>query len=218
MIDHDHLDLVRLYFAEQVKVAESIEIDPIAQTICAAIETFKRGGCIFLAANGGPAGTASGAATDLLLHPFVSADKSSASSVKRLKVIPLIDSSSTLTAISNDMGFESSLSQQLEPWVHDLEFAKKSLLWLWSGSGNSKNMLAAAKLANDSGMTTACISGRGGGQLASECTISVVIPGSSRFPGQTGPNDNNFHIEDAQGSIAHIVVGALWKHVRETTP
>ena len=49
--------------------------------------------------------------------------------------------------------------------------------------------------------------------LMSNVDLSIVIPGSSKFPGQTGPNDNNFHIEDFQGSITHVLTGLLKMHV-----
>ena len=38
---------------------------------------------------------------------------------------------------------------------------------------------------------------------------AIVVDGSSKFAGQTGKNDNNFHIEDFQNSISHIIVGLL---------
>ena len=43
--------------------------------------------------------------------------------------------------------------------------------------------------------------------------LSIIIEGSSNFPGQTGKNDNNFHIEDFQNSISHIIVGLLKLHI-----
>ena len=43
--------------------------------------------------------------------------------------------------------------------------------------------------------------------------LSIIVPGSSKFPGQTGKNDNNFHIEDFQGSITHVLTGLLKMHI-----
>ena len=45
--------------------------------------------------------------------------------------------------------------------------------------------------------------------------LCVLVPGTSKFPGQTGKNDNNFHIEDFQTTIMHMVVGLLKKYVNE---
>ena len=43
--------------------------------------------------------------------------------------------------------------------------------------------------------------------------LCLIIPGKSKFPGQIGKNDNNFHIEDFQTSIMHIVTGLLKNYV-----
>ena len=88
-----------------------------------------------------------------------------------------------------------------------------SLLICLSGSGNSKNAINAIKYAQRNGIKTSTISGRGGGKAAELVDIPIVVNGSSKFPGQTGKNDNNFHIEDFQNSISHIVVGLLKKYI-----
>ena len=82
-----------------------------------------------------------------------------------------------------------------------------------SGSGNSQNVLAAFEYAKRFSVTTACIAGHQGGKAKSLADICVLVPGTSRFPGQTGKNDNNFHIEDFQMSVTHIVTGLLREHV-----
>jgi D-sedoheptulose 7-phosphate isomerase len=48
------------------------------------------------------------------------------------------------------------------------------------------------------------------GELADIC---LIVAGTSRFPGQTGPNDNNFHFEDAILSINHMLVGLLKERI-----
>ena len=83
----------------------------------------------------------------------------------------------------------------------------------FSGSGNSKNILNAINFAKEYEVFTCCISGRGGGKAKDIADLSIIIPGSSKFPGQTGPNDNNFHIEDFQGSITHVLTELLKMHV-----
>ena len=62
-------------------------------------------------------------------------------------------------------------------------------------------------------MKTCTVSGRGGGLAAKIVDIPIIVTGSSNFPGQTGKNDNNFHIEDFKNSVSHIVVGLLKKYV-----
>src|SRR3989338_8054986 len=53
-----------------------------------------------------------------------------------------------------------------------------------------------------------------GGKLKEMADYSIIIPGTSTFPGQTGGNDNNFHYEDYLSSISHMMTGILQKYVR----
>ena len=64
-------------------------------------------------------------------------------------------------------------------------------------------------------MKSFCVSGRGGGKASKIADYALIIPGSSKFPGQTGKNDNNFHIEDIQNSVSHILVGLLKEYVQK---
>ena len=85
---------------------------------------------------------------------------------------------------------------------------------LFSGSGNSKNMLEVIKYVKKYSVYTCCVSGRGGGIAKTIADLSVVIPGTSKFPGQTEENDNNFHIEDCQVSISHMITGLLKNYLK----
>ena len=44
--------------------------------------------------------------------------------------------------------------------------------------------------------------------------LSIIIPGKSKFPGQTNSNDNNFHIEDCQVSISHMITGLFKNYLK----
>lgn len=55
------------------------------------------------------------------------------------KVISLTDNTPVITAISNDVGYENVLINQLK-----IHFKKKDVVILISASGNSKNLLKAA--------------------------------------------------------------------------
>ena len=71
----------------------------------------------------------------------------------------------------------------------------------------------AIRFAKKFGVITSCIAGRGGGKACKIVDIPIIIKGSSKFPGQIGKNDNNFHIEDIQNSISHIITGLLKDYV-----
>ena len=161
-------------------------------------------------------GIAEGFSVDLRTHPFVSEDKNKTTNTRRPKVVCLTESAGALTGISNDLGFEYVFSEQLKNFMRSKKINKNDLLIAFSGSGNSKNMMEAINFAKKYNIKTSCISGRGGGKASKIVDFPIIIPGKpSLFPGQTGKNDNNFHIEDIQNSISHIITGLLKKFVKK---
>ena len=204
---------VGLYFKEKSEIALNFEVKDIVQLYDCVEKAYVNDAMVFILGNGGSASIAEGFCVDLRTHPFVKEDKSITTEIRRLKVISLTESSGLLTGISNDIGFENIFSEQMKNFVRDGSLDKYSVLICLSGSGNSPNVLKAIEFAKSKGIKTSVISGRGGGKAAKLVDIPIIVKGTSNFPGQTGKNDNNFHIEDFQNSISHIVVGLLKKYV-----
>ena len=207
-------NLIKLYFREKVLIAQNINIKQIQIIFKKIVNTYNKNGNLYLMANGGPAGLIDNAATDLRFHPFVEDDKSKKINIKKkIKVISLIESPGALTGISNDLGFENVFSEQLKNYLYSKKINKNDTLIAFSGSGNSENIIRAIKLAKKFNVFTIAISGRSGGKAKKISDLCIIIPGTSKFPGQIGKNDNNFHIEDFQTSIMHIVTGLLKNYV-----
>ena len=206
-------ELISLYFEEKSKIALDFPIDNISLLYETVKNTYEADGVVYILGNGGSASIAEGFAVDLRTHPFVAEDKSITTDIRRLKVISLTESSGLLTGISNDVGFDYVFSEQMKNFSRSGEINNSRLLICLSGSGNSKNAIDAIEYAKSNGMKTCTVSGRGGGMAAKIVDIPIIVNGSSNFPGQTGKNDNNFHIEDFQNSISHIIVGLLKKYV-----
>ena len=207
-------ELVKLYFSEKINILKEMQkhniVDKIITLADLVWDTYKNNGTLFACANGGGAGLIDNLTTDLSLHPFVSEDKSVAiQGVRRLRAKNLGASSGLLTGLSNDLGYENVFVGQLHG-----EMTKDDIIIGFSGSGNSKNILSAFEYANAIGAKSVCISGRGGGKANDIASINIVIPGMSTFPGQTGGNQNNFHIEDLQVEITHIVTGIIKQRVQ----
>lgn len=93
---------------------------------------------------------------------------------KAYNVIALGTDSSVVTAWSNDYSFESLFARQVE--AHG---CKGAVLLAISTSGNSKNVLAAAEVARQQGMTVIALTGEGGGKLAPLADVLLDVP--SRF-------------------------------------
>lgn len=202
-----------LYFQEKAEIAKNFSLKAIGELYYSLQNTYVNDGLIYILGNGGSASIAEGFCVDLRTHPFVKEDKSLTTEIRRLKVVSLTESSGLLTGISNDIGFDNVFTEQLKNFVRAGEIDKNSMLICLSGSGNSSNVVNAIEFANQRGIKTAVISGRGGGKAAKIVDHAIVVAGTSNFPGQTGKNDNNFHIEDFQNSISHILVGLLKNYV-----
>lgn len=211
---NQNINLIKKYFSEKIKIAKSIDNKQIDLIYRKMINTYEKNGNVYLMANGGPAGLIDNASADLRFHPFVQDDKSKEKKIKkRLKVISFIESSSSITGISNDKGFENIFSEQLKIFIQSKLVNKNDLLIAFSGSGNSKNVINAIILAKKYNIFTVCISGRSGGMAKKISDLCLLVPGSSSFPGQIGKNDNNFHIEDFQLTITHILTGLFCNYI-----
>ena len=213
-IKKSDLSLVKLYFLEKAKIYKKLDFKKILDLVYRINITYKKDGTIFIMGNGGSSGIAEGFAVDIRTHPFVSEDKNKTTNIRRPRIICLTESSGALTGISNDLGFEKVFSEQLKNFMRSKKTNKNDLLIAFSSSGNSQNMIEAINYVKKYNVKTSCISGRGGGKAAKIVDFPIIIPGQpSLFPGQTGKNDNNFHIEDIQNAISHIITGLLKKFV-----
>lgn len=76
-----------------------------------------------------------------------------------------------LTCIANDFGFEEVFARQIE--AHG---RPGDLLLLLSTTGNSENLLRAARIARDRDIFCVALLGNGGGKLGTEVDIPVVVP------------------------------------------
>lgn len=76
-----------------------------------------------------------------------------------------------LTCIANDFGFEQVFARQVEA-----QGRPGDLLLLLSTSGNSENVLRAARVARDRDICCVALLGNGGGKLGTEVDIPIVVP------------------------------------------
>lgn len=94
-----------------------------------------------------------------------------------LPAIALTTDSSTLTSIANDYHFDEVFAKQ----IRALGQAGDVLL-IYTSSGNSGNLLRAAKVAQDKDMTVIALTGKDGGGLAQtlkESDIEIRVPSMS---------------------------------------
>lgn len=79
-----------------------------------------------------------------------------------------------ITCTANDYGFDVIFSR----WITALA-RKGDCVLLLSTSGNSPNILLAAKAARDAGAMVLGLAGKGGGKLAAACDVCLTCPGQT---------------------------------------
>ncbi len=200
-------DFLHLYTHEKAELLKNYPISDIKKAVELVWSAYQDGGTIFAMGNGGNAAYVANMITDLSMHPFVSEDKSKPlpEGIKRLRAINLAESPATITAILNDIGPDHIFSQQL---INHM-VKKGDVVFGFTGSGNSKNVLVALETAKLYGAKTVAITRGNGGKAKAVADLTIIIPGTSKFPGQTGGNDFNFHFEDSLSSIAHMITGIV---------
>jgi len=162
-------DRIGRHFQDSIAVKQqSLEvlIEPIHRAGEAMVNSLLNNGKILSCGNGGSAGDAQHFSAELL-NRFEKERPG-------LPAMALTTDSSTLTAIANDYSYEEIFSKQ----VSALGQAGDVLLAI-STSGNSANVAAAMKAAQEREMLTVVLSGNDGGTMASllgEQDIEIRVP------------------------------------------
>jgi D-sedoheptulose 7-phosphate isomerase len=141
--------LIDKYIDESISAIKSLRSQTaiIIELSNEMIKTLTSGGCIFWIGNGGSAADAQHLAAELVGRFELNREP--------LKSIALTTDTSTITAISNDFGFEQVFARQVKALV-----TKKDLLICISTSGTSKNVVNALTIAKEIGCKTAFLTGR----------------------------------------------------------
>jgi D-sedoheptulose 7-phosphate isomerase len=162
-------DRIGQHFQDSIAVKQqSLEvlIEPIHRAGEAMVNSLLNNGKILSCGNGGSAGDAQHFSAELL-NRFEKERPG-------LPAMALTTDSSTITAIANDYSYEEIFSKQ----VSALGQAGDVLLAI-STSGNSANVIAAMKAAQEREMLTIVLSGNDGGTMAGllgEQDIEIRVP------------------------------------------
>jgi len=135
----------------------------IARAVQMVADRLDRGGKVLLCGNGGSAAEAQHIAAELVGRFKLERPA--------LPAIALTTNSSILTAIANDYTFDDVFARQ----VGGLGSAG-DVLFAYSTSGNSKNVLRAIQAAKIVGMKTIGFTGASGGAMANACDVCIKAP------------------------------------------
>jgi phosphoheptose isomerase len=148
------------------------------------MEAINQNNSIYVIGNGGSASTGEHFATDM---SFIRQTQD----LSKITIEALTANSALISALSNDIGFDQIFSHQLKR-----KAKSKDLLLIISASGNSKNLVVAAKQAKSIGMRLVALLGFDGGEISEMVDEAIVV----RSPiGAYGP------VEDLHLAICHFI-------------
>jgi D-sedoheptulose 7-phosphate isomerase len=157
------------------------ELTSIENAVRLVMECIQKGGKLLLFGNGGSAADSQHIAAE-----FVGRFRLERTA---LAALALTANTSTLTALSNDYGYDITFKRQIEAFGN-----KGDVAIAISTSGNAKNVIEAAKEAKVKGIKTIGLTGRDGGALAKICDIPIVVK-----------SDDTARIQEAHILIGHII-------------
>jgi len=180
-------ETVRRRLLESARVTESTAAQAalIAKMAQALLAAFKRGNKLLAFGNGGSACDAQNFA-DELVGRFER-------NRPPLSAIALTTNTSDLTAIANDFGFEHVFERQLEAHARPGDAAVAI-----STSGNSPNVLLAARKARELGLPVLGLSGETGGKLKPLCDHCLCVPSRTVA-----------HIQEAHIAVIQALCGLI---------
>jgi len=150
--------------AEVIKKSDMNALSCIANKL---IETKQNGGIVFTAGNGGSSATASHMVNDLTKGCRVHGRNG-------FKAICLSDSSTLVTCLANDFSYEDAYMIELKTLGK-----KGDVLVVYSGSGNSPNVVKASEYAKEAGICVIGFLGRDGGKMRDLCDLYIIAPTES---------------------------------------
>ena len=160
--------LVQRQLSQSISTLEAVLADErIISTIVAIGEVtanaLRSGHKLLVAGNGGSAADAQHLVSEFVVRLTVNRPA--------LRAIALTTDTSILTAASNDFGYGTVFSRQIEA------LGQPGDVFLGiSTSGNSPNILKALHQAKEQAITTIGFTGTGGGQMLPLCDHNIVIP------------------------------------------
>jgi D-sedoheptulose 7-phosphate isomerase len=188
----DFLKLARDHFAASAEAKRQYAEQNAGDLVTVAgwiTECFAAGGKLMLCGNGGSAAESQHIAaefTSVLSQDFPR---------KALPALALTTDSSFLSARGNDYGFDSVFSRQLEALGREGD-----LLFAYTTSGNSKNILAALGTAKQLKIRTVGFTGRSGGKMKDLVDMALCVPSDRTAP-----------IQECHTAMGHIIVAIAEK-------
>lgn len=177
------------------KGLDSINSNELSKIVDAIVNAHRAGSKIFVAGNGGSSAIGEHFTCDHMKSVFHD-------TTLLPQFINLTSNVSLITAIGNDIGYDSIFSEQLSYMARTGD-----VLITISSSGNSPNIVKALHYANATGITTIALTGFKGGQAKELAKYGIHIP-----------IDNYGVSEDCHQIIMHILAQYIRKQYSSVDP
>jgi D-sedoheptulose 7-phosphate isomerase len=173
-------------FLEGVQdIARKISRADIDRAIDLLHATWLDAGTVFVAGNGGSAGTATHLAADLVKMTSIPGRP-------RLRAMSLVDNVPLVSALTNDDGWENVYTEQLQTFCRPGDVLVA--ISVHGGAGRdragawSQNLMKAIDFVKQRGGRTIGLAGFDGGAMREACDVCVVVPY------ETTPHVEGFHV------------------------
>lgn len=137
-------------------------VKPLMAAIELISESIRGGGCIYICGNGGSAADAQHVAGEFIGRFKV--DR------KALPAVALSTDTSILTCVGNDYGFEDIFARQIEGLARSGD-----VLWAFSTSGTSGNVIKAVKVAKERGVKILAFTGKKDTPLEAMSDVCISV-------------------------------------------
>lgn len=171
------------YTKDVSRLIGNLDTDAIEQVCACLLDAYRSGKKIFIAGNGGSAGTSNHFTCDFGKNAVKS-------EVNRPRIISLSANIEVVTALGNDFCYGDIFLEQLKNLMDDGD-----VILLISASGNSENVVRAAEYVRSRCGRVIGFTGFSGGRLQELSDISINIP-----------SDSYEKTEDLHMILTHIIV------------
>lgn len=182
MADQDFSQFIDDYYRGFAEAMLAFDKGPLGDVLAVFDAVAAAGGTIWLAGNGGSAAIADHSVCDISKGAYVEGRAP-------LRAVSLAADGPLLTALGNDLSYDDVFAEPLKYYLRP-----EDAVLLVSSSGNSENVVRAAKAANAAGVPTIAFVGFSGGRLKDEARHVIHVP-----------SDNYGYVEDAHQSLIHAL-------------
>lgn len=150
---------------------EQNSVDVVVKACEMIIDSLSNGGCVYLCGNGGSAADCQHIAGEFVGRFLKNR--------KALPAVALTADQTILTAVGNDFSYDDVFGRSVSALCK-----KNDVLWAFSTSGKSANILKAAKVAKNKGVKVLAFTGKAESPLEEMSDVCLVAEAPSSYGAQ----------------------------------